>query len=219
MEPEEAPAEGEMEEVGEKVVMAGATAIGTAAATADLDKVAEETEAPTIDVVEEADIEEPAIEGEVRPTPLEGEPLRPPIEGEMETEAGPGELEEEISVEEVGPEISGEAGGIVTDEIESVPTEEIIPEETGEAEAPSEEVVELEAVPEMERPPPLPYVAAFGFGILMYIAALGAYAFTSIDAGIGWALAIIGAFLMIFGFSRFYDMILPISTSRRRRTD
>jgi hypothetical protein len=87
-------------------------------------------------------------------------------------------------------------------------------EDTGPVEASSSsEVTEVEGVYSS-----LPFMAMMALGTIMYLVALGANLLLSVDLAISWSLVVVGSVLLLLGFRRFYDRLLPISEARKRRT-
>jgi hypothetical protein len=172
-------------------------------------------EEPDIEVPEERMMEEvPGTEEELA-TEDAGE-----VGVEQYAEEVP-EFQEEIAVE-------GEPlDSIIPVELEEPSPVEIeeIPPQSAETETPEfpadvddEAVEEVSAEVAPSSSPALPFAGVMGAGAVLYLVALGGVLFLSLDVALLWALAILGSVMMLFGFRRFYDVLLPVSEARRRNT-
>ena len=124
----------------------------------------------------------------------------PVVEGIPGEEAEPEELQVELSEEM--PE------GIPPAVVEEYPDETSVEPEAGVA------ISEAVAAPG----PSVLYMALMGVGAFLYLVAIGGYVLLSIDAALGWGLSVIGSILLLVGFRRFYDVLLPVSEARMRNT-
>lgn len=193
---------------------------GLAAAAAEGTLAAEmaEPEEPELEIPEDRMMEEvPDIDEELV-TEETGE-----VGVEQYAEEVP-EFQEEIAVEEESIEdiIPVELEETTPAEIEEILSE---PVETAPPEflaAVEEEAIEEELAEGTEvassRSPAIPFAAAMGAGATLYLVAMGGYLFLSLDVALVWALAILGSVMILFGFRRFYDVVLPVSEARKRNT-
>jgi hypothetical protein len=132
------------------------------------------------------------------------------------------EFQEEIAVEEetlegIIPVELEEPGPVEIEEISTQSAETVPPESLAavEEEADEVELTEGEEVTS-SRSPAIPFAAAMGVGAVLYFVAMGGYLFLSLDAALVWALAILGSVMILLGFRRFYDVLLPVSEARKR---
>jgi len=222
---EEIPLDLGLEQVGDELLGEGvlpATAVEVEAASdAELEPEAVEESITVGEFGAEGDVPEAeaqaamevAIEAELTPEVDVGEyetvePVHaqevveepPVVEGIPGEEAEPEELQVELS-EEIPEEIPPAVTEEYPDEISAEP-------ETGVT------ISEAVAAPG----PSVLYMALMGVGALLYLVAIGGYALLSIDAALGWGLSVIGSILLLVGFRRFYDVLLPVSEARRRNT-
>ncbi|NYT12459.1 MAG: hypothetical protein GKC03_07945 [Methanomassiliicoccales archaeon] len=132
------------------------------------------------------------------------------------------EFQEEIAVEEETiesfiPVELEEPGPVEIEETPPQSAETATPESLVAVEGETDEVELTEGEEVISSPSPaIPFAASMGVGAVLYLAAMGGYLFLSLDAALVWALAILGSVMILFGFRRFYDVLLPVSEARKR---